>query len=128
MAEKDNDGPGGWRVSEPPVNCAIYPVASGLGISASSGVSMPSVGGLGFRDVPGAFPHLPTLGKRLQRLLASCPVAVCRRATSLVLHMGQSPPPGRGRWRRFRQSDVTDDYIPREHLELISDWAAALEP
>ena len=42
-----------------------YPMASGLGISASSGVSKLSVGGPGFRRHPGAFPPI-TPGERLR--------------------------------------------------------------
>ena len=83
-------------------------------------------GGLGFGDVPGAFPHLPALGKRLHLFLASCPVAVRGRATALVLPMRQSPAPGCGRWRRFGQSNVTNDLVASEHL-LVSDGTAALE-
>jgi hypothetical protein len=30
-------------------------------------------------------------------------------------------------WRRFGQSNVTNDLVPSEHLVLLSDWAAALE-
>ena len=70
---------------------------------------------------------LPAPGERLQRLLASCPVAVRRCATALVLPMRQSPAPRCSWWRRFGQSDVTNDYIPSEDPVLVSDWAAALE-
>ena len=70
---------------------------------------------------------LPAPGERLQRILASCPVAVRRHAAALVLPMGQSPAPGCSWWRRFGQSDVTNDYVPSEDPVLVSDWAAALE-
>jgi hypothetical protein len=65
--------------------------------------------------------------ERLQRILASCPVAVRWHAAALVLPMGQSPAPGCSWWRRFGQSDVTHDYVPSEDPVLVSDWAAALK-
>ena len=71
--------------------------------------------------------RMPALGQRLQSLLASCPVAVHGRATALVLPMLQSPTPRCCRWRRFGQTNVTDDKVPSEDPVLVRDWAAALE-
>jgi hypothetical protein len=101
--------------------------ASGLRKLALLG-SNPGAGGLGFRDVPGAFPHMPAPRERLQRLLASCPVAMRVRAAAFVLlPIGQSPTPRCSRRCRLGQSDVTNDLVPSEHPVLVSDWAGALE-
>jgi hypothetical protein len=106
---------------------ADYPSASGLRKLALLG-SNTDAGGLGFRDVPGAFPHMPAPRERLQRLLASCPVAMRVRAAAFVLlPIGQSPTPRCSRRCRLGQSDVTNDLVPSEHPVLVSDWAGALE-